>query len=106
MKKQIGLVALACLVAFTIGFAPGLAQATQSWTPIYEGIVNIPGTVEMSYPGYVLKSSQGTFRLTGADASKLVGQKVKAWGELTKDPGTDAETINVDQFVPAVPRHG
>ena len=98
MKKHIGLMALAVLTAFTIGFAPGLAQATQSWTPIYENIVNIPGTVEMGPSGYVLKSSQGTFRLAGADASKLVGQKVKAWGELTKDPGTDVETINVHQF--------
>jgi hypothetical protein len=100
MKKQIGLVVLAVLTAFTIGFAPGLAQATQGWTPIYEGTFNIPGTVEMSHGGYVLKSSEGTFRLTGENPSKLVGEKVKAWGELSRDPGTDMETINVYQFVP------
>jgi hypothetical protein len=98
MKKHIGLVALAVLTAFTMGFAPGLAQAGPSLYPIQEGLVKIPGTVEMGPSGYVLKSSQGTFRLAGADASKLVGQKVKAWGELTKEPGTDRETINVDQF--------
>jgi len=92
--------ALAVLIAFTIGFAPGLAQATQSWTPIYENIVKIPGTVEKANPGYVLKSSQGTFRLTGADASKWVGQEVKAWGELTRDETTNVETINVDKFSP------
>jgi hypothetical protein len=92
--------ALAVLTAFTIGFAPGLARAGINFTPKYEGMVNIPGTVERSYPGYVLKSSEGTFRLAGADASKWVGQKVKAFGELSQDEGTDAETITVDQFAP------
>ena len=98
MKKYIGVMALAVLTAFTIGFAPALARAGINFSPIYEGQVKIPGTVERSYPGYVLKSSDGTFRLIGADPSKLVGQKVKAWGELTRDETTDVETLNVDQF--------
>ena len=100
MKKHIGLMALAVLTAFTIGFAPALAQAGIGLSPTYEGQVKIPGTVEKANPGYVLKSSQGTFRLTGADASKWVGQEVKAWGELTRDETTNVETINVDKFSP------
>jgi len=100
MKKHIGLMALAVLTVFTIGFAPGLAQAGINFSPIYEGHFQISGTVEESYPGYVLKSSMGTFRLTGADASKWVGQKVNAFGELGKDPFTDRETITVDRFSP------
>jgi hypothetical protein len=103
MKKQIGVLALAVLAAFAIGFAPGLARADgerQSTGWEYEGIYNIPGTVEMSHSGYVLKSSEGTFRLKGADASKLVGKKVKAFGELSNNEGTDVETLNVYQFVP------
>jgi len=68
--------ALAVLTAFTIGFAPGLAQAGINFSPIYEGHFQISGTVQESYPGYVLKSSKGTFHLAGADASKWVGQKV------------------------------
>ena len=98
MKKHIGLMALAVLTAFTIGFAPALARACINFSPCYEGQVKIPGTVVESYPGYVLKSSEGTFRLTGADASKWVGQKVKAWGELDKDTSTDVETLIVDRF--------
>jgi hypothetical protein len=101
MKKQIGIVALAVLAAFTIGFAPGLARADgvrQGTGWIYEGYLDIPGTVEMSRSGYVLKSPDGTFRLTGADASKLVGQNVKAWGSLSRNEGTDVETLNVYQF--------
>ena len=98
MKRHIGLMALAVLTAFTIGFAPGLAQAAINFSPIYEGQVKIPGTVERGPGGYVLKSSEGTFRLSGADASKLVGQKVKAWGELNRDETTDVETITVDRF--------
>ena len=100
MKKHIGLMALAVLTAFTIGFAPGLAQAGIGLSPNYAGQVKIPGTVEKGYPGYVLKSSMGTFRLAGADASKWVGQKVNAWGELGKDPFTYVETITVDRFSP------
>jgi hypothetical protein len=100
MKKQIGLAVLAVFTALTIGFAPALAQASQSMGPTYLGQVNIPGTVERSYPGYVLKSSEGTFRLAGANASEWVGQKVKAFGQLTQNEGTDVETITVDQFVP------
>jgi hypothetical protein len=91
MKKHIGLIALVVLTAFTIGWHP---------VPIQLNIVKIPGTVEKAYPGYVLKSSMGTFRLTGADASKWVGQKVNAFGELGKDPFTDRETITVDRFSP------
>jgi len=98
MKKHIGLMALAVLTVFTIGFAPGLAQAGINFSPIYEGHFQISGTVEESYPGYVLKSSMGTFRLTGADASKWVGQKVKAWGELNRDETTDVETLSVERF--------
>jgi hypothetical protein len=98
MKKHIGVMALAVLTAFTIGFAPALARAGINFSPVYEGQVKIPGTVVESYPGYVLKSSEGTFRLTGADASKWAGQKVKAWGELTRDETTDIETIDVDRF--------
>jgi len=100
MKKQIGLAVLAVFTALTIGFAPALAQASQAMGPTYLGQVNIPGTVERSYPGYVLKSSEGTFRLAGVNASKWVGQKVKAFGQLTQNEGTDVETITVDQFVP------
>ncbi len=100
MKKHIGLMALAVLTALTIGFAPGLALAGIGLSPTYEGQKTISGTVEKGYPGYVLKSSMGTFRLTGADASKWVGQEVKAWGELTKEPFTNVETINVDKFSP------
>jgi hypothetical protein len=98
MKKQIGLVALACLVALTIGFTPGLARATQGQSPIYEGIHNFPGTVEMSHGRYILKSPEGTFRLAGANASKLVGKDVKAWGELDRNPGNDVEILHVYQF--------
>jgi len=98
MTKHIGLMALAVLIAITIGLAPGLAQAAINFSPTYEGQVKIPGTVEKSNPGYVLKSSMGTFRLTGADASKWLGQEVKAWGELTRDETTLIETINVDRF--------
>jgi len=101
MKKHIGLMALALFTAFTIGFAPGLAKAGINFSPVYEGQVKIPGTVVESYPGYVLKSSEGTFRLAGADPSKLVGKKVKAWGELNRDETTDVETLTVDQFDPA-----
>jgi hypothetical protein len=100
MKKHIGLMALAALTAFTIGFGPGLAQAAISFSPTYEGQVKIPGTVEKGNPSYVLKTSMGTFRLTGADASKWVGQEVKAWRELTRDETTLIETINVDKFSP------
>jgi hypothetical protein len=102
MKKQVGLTALAVLTAFAIGFAPGLARA-DAGNVRYEGMLNIPGTVESTHSGYVLKTADGTFRLAGADASQasnLVGQKVKAWGELYKDDGTNVETFNVYQFVP------
>ena len=100
MKKQIGLAVLAVFTALTIGFAPALAQASQAMGPTYLGQVNIPGTVERSYPGYVLKSSEGTFRLAGVNASKWVGQKVEVWGDLSKDPTTDRETIAVDRLNP------
>jgi hypothetical protein len=101
MKNLIGVKALAVLTAFTIGFAPGLARACINFSPCYEDQVKIPGTVERRYPGYVFKSSEGTFRLSGADPSKWVGKKVKAWGELDKDTSTDVETLNVDHFDPA-----
>jgi hypothetical protein len=92
--------ALAVLIAFTIGFAPGLAQAGIAFSPTYLGSPKIVGTVEEGNPGYVLKSSKGTFRLTGANASKWVGQKVEVWGELSRDETTMVETINVDKFTP------
>ena len=100
MKKHIGLMALAVLTVFTIGFAPGLAHAGINFSPTYEGGIIISGTVEKSNPGYVLKTSRGTLRLTGVDASKWVGQKVEAWGELTRDETTLVETINVDRLTP------
>jgi hypothetical protein len=100
MKKKIGVAALAVLTALTIGFAPGLARAERPGSSmISEGMLNIPGTVEMSHGGYLLQTSIGTFRLTGADAAPLVGQKVKAWGELSRNESTDVETLHVDQFV-------
>jgi hypothetical protein len=104
MKKQIGLAALAVLAAFAIGFAPGLARAgSDAGNVRYEGMLNIPGTVESTHSGYVLKTADGTFRLARADASKaskLVGQKVRAWGELYKNDPTAAETFDVYQFTP------
>jgi predicted small secreted protein len=99
MKKQIGIVALAVLTAFTIGFAPALAVASQGNTPVYEGTHNFPGIVEMSNGHYILKSPEGTFRLTGKNASSLVGKDVKAWGVLTRN-SADVETLNVWQFEP------
>jgi predicted small secreted protein len=99
MKKQIGIVALAVLTAFTIGFAPALAMATQGNTPVYEGTHNFPGIVEMSNGHYILKSPEGTFRLTGKNASSLVGKDVKAWGVLTRN-SMDVETLHVWQFEP------
>jgi hypothetical protein len=98
MKKHIGLTALAVLTAFTIGFAPGLAQAKDFGGPVEEGGIIISGTVEKSNPGYVLVTSRGTIRLTGVNASKWVGQKVEVWGDLSKDPTTDRETIAVDRL--------
>ena len=100
MKKHIGLTAVAVLTAFTIGLAPGLAQAGIAFSPTYEGAPKIVGTVEEGNPGYVLKSSKGTFRLTGVNASKWVGQNVEVWGELTRDETTLVETINVDRLTP------
>ncbi len=102
MKKQIGLAALAVLTAFAIGFAPGLARA-DAGDVRYGGMLKISGTVERTHSGYGLKTADGIFRLAGADASKaskLVGQKVKAWGELYKNDATNVETFNVYQFVP------
>jgi hypothetical protein len=100
MKKHIGLTALAVLTAFTIGFAPGLAQARDFGSPVYEGGIIISGTVEKSNPSYVLVTSRGTLRLTGVNASKWVGQKVEVWGELSRDVGTGRETIDVDRLSP------
>ena len=100
MKKHIGLTAVAVLTAFTIGLAPGLAQAGLGFSPTYLGSPKIVGTVEEGYPGYVLKSSKGTFRLTGVNASKWVGQKVEVWGELSRDETTLVETINVHRLTP------
>ena len=100
MKKHIGLTAVAVLTAFTIGLAPGLAQAGINFSPTYMGGIIISGTVEKSNPGYVLKTSRGALRLTGVNASKWDGQKVEVWGELTRDETTLVETINVDRLTP------
>jgi hypothetical protein len=98
MKKHIVVMALAVLTAFTIGVAPGLARACINLSPCYEGQHTISGTVERGYPGYVLKSSMGTIRLIGADASKWVGQEVNARGELNKDTSNGVEILTVDRF--------
>lgn len=98
MKKHSGLMALAVLIALTIGFAPGLARASINFSPTYEGGIVISGTVEKGYPGYVLKTSRGTLRLAGADASKWVGKNVKVWGELDRDETTLVETLIVDRI--------
>jgi hypothetical protein len=101
MKKHIGLTALAVLTAFTIGSAPGLAQAKDFGGPVEEGGIIISGTVEKGNPGgYELQTSRGTIRLTGVNASKWVGQQVEVWGDLSKDPTTDRETIAVDRLNP------
>ena len=101
MKKHIGLTALAVLTAFTIGSAPGLAQAKDFGGPVEEGGIIISGTVEKGNPGgYELQTSRGTIRLTGVNASKWVGQQVEVWGDLSKDPTTERETIAVDRLNP------
>ena len=95
-------ISLMVVVAFTVVALAGLGWAQGPGTgKVYEGMVNIAGTVEKAQSGYALKTSEGKFRLTGADASTLVGKKVKAWGTLTQDEGTLVMTINVDKFEPA-----
>jgi len=98
MKKQIGLTALAVVLAFTIGFAPGLARACINFSPCYEGGIVISGTVEKGNNGYVLETSRGALRLVGVDGSKWVGKNVKVWGELDKDTSTDVEILTVDRI--------
>ena len=65
---------------------------------VYEGMVNIVGTVDQTQNGFALKTAEGTYRLAGADASKLVGKKVKAWGTVTMDEATNVQTLKVYTF--------
>ena len=99
MRKYISLMVV---VAFTVVALAGLGWAQGPGSGmVYEGVFNIPGKVEKTQQGYVLKASSGEYRLTGADPAPWVGKTVKAWGTVTENEGTLVQTINVDKFEPA-----
>ena len=99
MRKYISLMVV---VAFTVVALAGLGWAQGPGSGmVYEGTFNIPGKVEKAQEGYVLKASNGHYRLTGADPAPWVGKTVKAWGTVTENEGTLVQTIKVDKFEPA-----
>jgi hypothetical protein len=99
MTKYVAL--MVCLVFAFVAVAP-MAWATQPGSGMtYEGTFNIPGKVEKTPEGYVLKASSGEYRLKGADPAPWVGKTVKAWGSVSENEGTMVQTINVNKFEPA-----
>jgi Protein of unknown function (DUF5818) len=92
---------LVAVVAFTIVALVGSAWAQGPGTGmVYEGSWSIPGKVEKTQEGYILKASNGHYRLTGADPAPWIGKYVKASGRVLEDEGTLVQTIHVDRFEP------
>jgi hypothetical protein len=101
MRK--GLAFMVCMVFMIVAVA-GLCSAQEhAWKS--EGRAELVGKVVKNKNGnFVLKTQEGPFVIggadlhSGADGSPWVGKKVKASGEVLRNPFLPVRRIQVDKF--------